>query len=211
MDVSGYALHNAWQDCAEFSLLYAIASARGSLGQLRGHSPERLRLWSWALEQVNSPLHPNPKPPVAEAARVAEAAKVAEVARLEALATEASRLAAEAARLEVLAAEATRLATEAARLEALAAGAARLEALAAEATRLATEAARLEALATEAGRRAQEAATPTAQGAAEQPGPRSRARAPPRKAGLALAVLALALIVALIVALIAGRSTPTPS
>jgi len=58
MDVSAYALHNAWEDCTEFSLLYAIASTRGALEQLGGHSPERLRLWSWALEQVNGPLHP---------------------------------------------------------------------------------------------------------------------------------------------------------
>jgi len=77
VDVSAYALHNAWEDCAEFSLLYAIASRRGALEQLGGHSPERLRLWSWALEQVNGPLHPE--------------ALATEAARLEALATKAAR------------------------------------------------------------------------------------------------------------------------
>ena len=99
-DVSAYALHNAWEDCAEFSLLYAIASTRGALEQLGGHSPERLRLWSWALEQVNGPLHPE--------------ALATEAARLGALATEAARLEALATQ-EALAADATRLATEAAR------------------------------------------------------------------------------------------------
>jgi len=216
VDVSAYALHNAWEDCTEFSLLYAIASTHGALEQLGGHSPERLRLWSWALEQVNGPLHPEALATDAarlEALATPEAlAADAEAARLEALDADAK-----AAHLEVLVADA-----EAARLEALAADAraARLEALAADAraARLATEAARLEALATEAAcqealaakavRLANEAATPTAREAAEQPVARSRARAPPPTA--ALAVLALALIVALLVALV-SRSTPNPS
>jgi len=215
VDVSAYALHNAWEDCAEFSLLYAIASTRGALEQLGGHSPKWLRLWSWALEQVNGPLHPEAL--ATEAARPRLEALATEAARLEALATEAARLealATEAARLEALATEAARLealATEAAHMEALATEAARprLEALATEAARprleaLATEAARLEALAADAARLANAAATPTARAAAEQPVARARARAPPPTA--ALAVLALALLIALLIALVASRS-----
>jgi len=53
--LSAYALQNAWEDCAEFSLAYATALRRGSLEQLGRQSPKRFRLWSWALQHVNTP------------------------------------------------------------------------------------------------------------------------------------------------------------
>jgi len=181
VDLSAYPLKSAWEDCAEFSTLHGIALTRGSLEQLRGHSPERLRLWTWALEQVNGPLHPG----AYEAAQAAvEAAQAAIDEAAQAAVDEAAQAAVEAvAQAAVEAAQAAIDEASQAAVDEAAQAAVEAAQAAVEAAQAAVEAAAqaaVEAAAQAAVDEAQ-AAVDVAQAAVEAAAqPRSRRRHKPR-------------------------------